>query len=94
MTYKYWRVVCRYGHVGRGKEISVARYLADSENRTCLDISRIANGMPGVKHNGVAKLEQIDRKAYLIGKTEENENFYLQKLRTHKKSRCLSLFIQ
>ena len=78
---KYWRVVCRYGHVGIGREISVARYLETGPERTCLDVLLLAKHMPGVKANGVSEVRPITREEWRAGRAAEEDNFYLQRLK-------------
>jgi len=84
---KYWKVICRYGHVGRKKEVSVSRYLETDSNYDLIDVLEIISGMPGVKtgdnlFNSIVKAESISKEAYKKGKKEEQQNIYLQKLRT------------
>ncbi|KPL57823.1 MULTISPECIES: hypothetical protein [Rossellomorea] len=93
--YKYWRVVCRYGHVGKKKEVSVPRYLQTDNNCVLMDVLEIVSEMPGVKKNNtilysVASAKAINKKEYESGKEAEKENFYLQKLmRFNKKTEAI-----
>ncbi|GGD28854.1 hypothetical protein [Pontibacillus salipaludis] len=82
MEEKYWKVVCGYGHVGQRNEVSVARYLVTGKDAKLLDVYALASQMPGVKHRGVRTAHPISKEAYIKGKTEEKNNFYLQKLMT------------
>lgn len=84
---KYWKVVCRYGHVGRKKEVSVSRYLETDTTYDLIDVLEIISNMPGVKtgnnlFNSIVKAESINKEVYKEGKKEEKQNIYLQKLRT------------
>lgn len=77
----YWKVVLRYGHVGHGNEVCVARYLAFDEGITLLDVYDSAKNMPGVKiARGVNSAKKVDYREYYAGKETEESNFYLQKL--------------
>lgn len=80
MKRKYWRVVCRYGHVGIGKEVSVARHIETSFEANCIDVYKLAATMPGVKSRGVMSVEPITLAAYSTGKESERSNFYLERL--------------
>lgn len=81
MGWKYWKVVLRYGHVGKRNEISVARYLVTEEHYTPVVVMDQAANMPGVKHNGVVSVKEIERADFLEGKRLEQENFFLQKMK-------------
>lgn len=85
MKRKYWRVVCRYGHVGLGKEISVARFIETSAKETCMDVFHLASLMPGVKSKGVLSVEPVTPGRFISGKKSEQDNRYLQRLFQHKK---------
>lgn len=77
----YWKVVLRYGHVGKRKEVYVARYLAFNKDVSLLDVCECAKEMPGVKHSKLVSFaKKVDYSEYLVGKELEKENFYLQKL--------------
>lgn len=79
----YWKVVLRYGHVGKRNEVYVARYLAFNEQVSLLDVCEFAKEMPGVKHSKLVSFaKKIGYLEYLVGKEAEKENFYLQKLMT------------
>ncbi len=80
MNRKYWRVVCKYGHVGIGKEVSVARHIETSLDVNCIDVYKLASTMPGVKNRGVASVEPITSAAFNTGKESERGNFYLERL--------------
>ncbi|AOY74704.1 hypothetical protein [Clostridium formicaceticum] len=83
MKEKYWKVICRYGHVGRKNEVSVARYICTEDNATIIDVMHLVSSMPGVKNRGMAFIEPIDNLTYLKGKSLEEDNLYLQKLMTY-----------
>lgn len=83
----YWKVVLPYGHVGHRNEIYVARYLAFNEEISLIDVCDFAKKMPGVKHSKSVKFaKEIRCSEYLIGKELEEDNFYLQKLKTFNKN--------
>lgn len=87
---KYWKVVCRYGHVGRRNEVSVSRYLETDSSYDLIDVLEIISRMPGVKSgnnifNSIVKAESIDKELYKEGKEQERQNIYLQKMRTFHK---------
>ena len=82
---KYWKAVVRYGHVGLGKEVSVARFLSTGPEASILDVYTLVENMPGVKVRGVCSLVGITRDAYQSGKVSECTNAYLHKLMTHKR---------
>ena len=82
----YWRVVLRYGHVGTGREISVARHLETGLDFRCIDVMNLAKEMPGVKANGVREVRQITEEQWLAGKEAEEYNFYLQQLKNHRRA--------
>lgn len=81
MEWKYWRVVLRYGHVGKRNEISVARYLVTEAECTPVVVMDQAADMPGVKHNGVMSVKEVTRSEFTEGKRMEQENFFLQKMK-------------
>ncbi|RHW35045.1 hypothetical protein [Oceanobacillus profundus] len=86
---KYWRVICRYGHVGKRNEVSVSRYLQTESTCNLIDVLAIVSEMPGVKKgnnivHSVIKAERINREQYENGKEEEGKNLYLQKLMAFK----------
>ncbi|MDE0564881.1 hypothetical protein ON063_14725 [Exiguobacterium sp. B2(2022)] len=80
MEWSYWKAVVRYGHVGKKKEISVARYLVMSEHSTMIDVMRVIDEMPGTKKRAVLSLRKIDVIEYIEGRRAEKENFFLQRL--------------
>lgn len=82
MNWRYWKAICRYGHVGRKNEVSVARYIRTETDCTIVDVMDFVSKMPGVKDDGVAFIVQIDKINYEIGKSNESMNLYLQKLMT------------
>lgn len=84
MEWTYWKITCKYGHVGNRKEVSVARHLVLPEKSTLLDACEMAKEMPGVKNRGVVNGRKITLDGYLQGHREEMENFFLQKLKSHK----------
>jgi hypothetical protein len=81
MEWRYWKAICRYGHVGRRNEVSVARYVRTEVNCTIIDAMDLVSNMPGVKDDGIAFIEQIDKITFEIGKSKESMNLYLQKLK-------------
>ena len=82
--YKYWKVICRYGHVGLRNEVSVARYLQTDNSVSIIDARHIASQMPGVKSNGVLMIGAIDENTYMLGKQAEKNNFYIVALKNYK----------
>jgi hypothetical protein len=84
MKWKYWKVVLRYGHVRMKKEVSVARFLVTEASYNPIMVMDLASTMPGVKNRGVISIKEISQDEYIIGKRLEEENFYLQKLKTFK----------
>ncbi|WP_102261157.1 hypothetical protein [Mesobacillus jeotgali] len=83
MSCRYWKVICRYGHVGRRNEVSVARYIRTESHYTIIDAMDLVSNMPGVKSSGVAFIEQIDKTTFEKGKSSEKMSLYLQKLKTY-----------
>lgn len=86
---KYWRVICRYGHVVKRNEVSVSRYLQTESTCNLIDVLAIVSEMPGIKKgnnivHSVIKAERISRDQYEYGKEEEGQSLYLQKLMTSK----------
>jgi hypothetical protein len=77
---RYWKVICKYGHVGKRKEISVARYIQAEDEIDIIAVFHIASDMPAVKTRGVSFIKEINYSEYFIGKQLESENPYLQKL--------------
>lgn len=80
---KYWKVICRYGHVRSNKEISVARYLNTECSSNLIDVLKIASQMPGVKKRkdilySVTGAERISKEQYEKGIQAEEENLYLR----------------
>lgn len=92
VNHKYWKVVCRYGHVGRKNEISVSRYLHTIiKDCTLMDVIKIVSEMPGVKKgstvfHSIVKAIPITKEQYEEGKIEEKQNLYLKKLMSFKPS--------
>lgn len=78
--WSYWKAVVRYGHVGKGKEISVARYLVMPGGSTTVDVMAVIAEMPGTKKRSVGSIRKIDHLEYLEGLRAEKENFFLQRL--------------
>lgn len=81
--WKYWKVICRYGHVGIKKEISVARYIRTESASSLMDALKIASGMPGVKKSNnimhsIIEAERINKEQYERGKELEKNNIYIQ----------------
>lgn len=81
MGWKYWKVVIRYGHVGRKNEVSVARFLVTEAFYNPVMVMDLASTMPGVKDRGVSEVMEVSQEDYIHGKRAEVENFYLQKLK-------------
>lgn len=88
LGYTYWQAKLKYGHVGMGKEITVSRYIQMPEDATIIDVWDLVTTMPGVKNNGVRSLKPIDEITYYRGKKLEDNNYYIQKLKSHKKKAC------
>lgn len=84
MKYKYWRAALRYGHVKKGKEVSVARYIQSEPEFGIVDVMNLVQDMPGVKSRGALRIKRIDEAAFERGKLEEQNNFYLLKLMTYR----------
>lgn len=85
MSYKYWRVVCKYGRVGRRNEVSVPRYIQTDDSCSLIDVIDIVSKMPGIKKSGdkmygIVSAKPINEECYLKGKIEEKENLFLKKL--------------
>ncbi|MBR2076367.1 MAG: hypothetical protein IKG65_03925 [Exiguobacterium sp.] len=80
MEWSYWKAVVRYGHVGKRKEISVARYLVMPEYSTMIDVMNVIDQMPGTKNRAMISLRRVDVLEYLEGIRDEKENFFLQRL--------------
>lgn len=70
---KYWKVVVRYGHVGKRNEVSVARYLRTEEHCSVIDVMILVSEMPGVKANGVISVRQKMKKAIIWGRKWRNK---------------------
>ena len=83
MSARFWKAVVRYGHLGIGKEISVARSICTKSDENIVDAYGIVENMPGVKASGVHCISEIDRSVYLNGKISEASNYYLCKLKSH-----------
>jgi hypothetical protein len=81
MEWKYWKVVLRYGHVGKRNEVSVARFLVTEASYNPIAVMDLTAEMPGVKNNGLLSLHEITQEEYIIGKRLEVENIYLQNLK-------------
>jgi hypothetical protein len=82
--WSYWKIVCKYGHIGFRKEVSVARYLRLPVESCLLDAYEVAKMMPGVKNKGVFSGKKILLDEYLSGHQGELDNFYLKNLKTFK----------
>ncbi|MGN7410619.1 hypothetical protein [Sporosarcina sp. SAFN-010] len=87
----YWKVICRYGHVGTKREIHVSRYLQTPSNSNLMDVVKMVAGMPGVKKgdnilHSIVGARPITKEQYLKGKAEEEQNLYLQKLKSYHKT--------
>lgn len=86
MEWTYWKVVMRYGHVGKGKEVSVARYLVTPSHATTIEVMDIIEEMPGTKNRAMLSILKIEMDEYLEGRRKEKENFFLQSLFNHQKA--------
>lgn len=86
MNERYWKAIVRYGHLGKNREVSVARYITTQPNENILDAFIILENMPGTKSRAVLQLFEINQETYLYGKENEKDNFYLRRLMTHKNS--------
>ena len=86
MEFAYWKVVARYGHVGKRNEISVARHLITARNATPIDIMNLVEEMPGTKNRALISVKKIELYEYLEGVREEKENYYLQRLLGNKRA--------
>lgn len=86
MEWTYWKAVVRYGHVGKGKEVSVARYLATPSHTTTIDVMNLIETMPGTKNRALSSIAQIEIEEYLEGSRLEKENFFLQRLFEQRKA--------
>lgn len=82
MEWKYWKVVLRYGHVGKRNEVSVARFLVTEASHNPISVMDLTAEMPGVKNNALLSLKEISQEEYIIGKRLEVENIYLQVLKS------------
>lgn len=86
MEFTYWKVVVRYGHVGKRNEISVARHLVTGSNATPIDLMNLVEEMPGTKNRALVSVKKIELYEYLQGVREEKENYYLQRLFGNKRA--------
>lgn len=86
MEFQYWKVIIRYGHVGLGNEISVARHLLFESIMNISDIISFVERMPGTKKNPVVSIKKISSEDYLKGTRNEKENFYLKNLYENSKA--------
>lgn len=84
MKNNFYKVILRYGHVGKRKEVSVARYLSCENTMKITDVVDLALQMPGVKNNGISEISPINYESYIMGKEEEKDNLYLQQLMSFK----------
>lgn len=80
VEWSYWKAVVRYGHIGKRKEISVARYLVMPECSTMIDVMNVIDQMPGIKNRAMISLRRVEVLEYLEGIRDEKENFFLQRL--------------
>ena len=80
MRWNYWKVVVRYGHVGKRNEVSVARFLVTPEDMTAIDVMKIVEEMPGTKCRATISVNKVELLEYLEGKREEKENLFLKQL--------------
>lgn len=73
---KYYELIVECGHVGMGRSLEVTRYFqADS----VLSAFESAKDMPRSKKraSSVKQVVEISYSDYLLGKSEEKENSYL-----------------
>lgn len=87
MNERYWQAIVRYGHLGKGREVSVARFIITKSNENILDAFIILESMSGTKTRAVQHIFEINSETYLRGKSSEKENFYFKNLMTYKKTR-------
>lgn len=87
MSDRYWKVIVRYGHLGIGREVSVARYLRTGPQENILDAYTIVEHMPGVKTRAVQLIFEIDNEAYWEGKQTEGENSFLKILMNYRQKK-------
>lgn len=80
MKLEFWKAVIRYGHVGQGNEVSVARYLAFEQGTNIYTVMEEIKTMPGTKNKSIQTIVKITEDDYLDGKLAERDNFYLQDL--------------
>lgn len=81
---RYWKVIVRYGHLGIGREVSVARFICTKLEENIMDAYKIVEQMPGVKNKGIQYISEISGETFLIGKFAEREDFFLKCLKTYK----------
>ena len=75
---KYYKVLCKGGHVGRSKYLPITIYV---EADNAKDAASIARQMPRVKHDhkdAILSVEAIDAATYCEGKKRNSENPYFQ----------------
>ena len=87
MSNRYWKAIVRYGHLGVGREVSVARYICTESSKNIIDAYAILNQMPGSKSRAVQEIIEITFEIYCSGKHDEAECFYLQSLMNWRRSR-------
>lgn len=86
LEYLYWKVVIRYGHVGKRNEVSIARHLVTPSTTTTIDVMNLVENMPGTKHRALISVKTINVYEYLQGLRAEKENFYLMRLFQNQKA--------
>lgn len=86
MEWTYWKVVMRYGHVGKDKEVSVARYLVTPSHATTIEVMDTIEEMPGTKNRAMLSIVKIEMNEYLEGMRKEKEDLFLQSLFNHQKA--------
>lgn len=86
MEWTYWKAVMRYGHVGKRKEVSVARYLVTTSHATTIDVMDLIEEMPGTKNRAMLSIVRVEMEEYLEGIRLEKENFFLQRLFEQRKA--------
>jgi hypothetical protein len=76
VTDRYYRVVAKCGHVGRGMYYEGSFYVCSASGR---DAARLVRNMPRVKHNhkdAILYVECIDRDVYQQGLLDQQSNPY------------------
>ena len=87
MKKTFWVAKLRYGHVGKGKEVCINRYLEMGADADINDVINLINGMPAVKkgNHPYRSIRRIDQEEFYQGRQHQSHNLYLKKLWSHKK---------